>query len=293
MERYCSNGQHYQFWGMVSDAVQYLTQSQTSAKLTDSTSMGQHFITKLESYLELSLAFKEFLLQVRDIFITQHINFSHLSSSKKVSMGSNTTSGTKKSSIAGHSTESGEALGSHLSGVALHNISKIMEGMDNFTLRVTRMLEIISTLGQFMRIILEQRIRGLPRFAGLWRVDGFYEEKEQEEDSLGQSFNQSDGVSLRTGTVPGDGSVSDITLATPDYLEMLVSKNIMQQQQQQPVEGGNGSVAEAGRTTLHSEALSALKEESWVASEQSADDTTPQKLQGLPKVTPTNNVTIS
>ena len=279
---------------MASDAVQHSTQSQTSAKLTDSTSMGQNFILKLESYLELSLAFKEFLLQVRDIFITQHINFSHLSSSKKVSMGSNTTSGTKKSSTAGHSiTESGEALGSHLSGVALHNVSKIMEGMDNFTQRVTRMLEIISTLGQFMRIILEQRIKGLPRFAGLWRVEGFYEEKEQEEDSLGHSFNQSDGVSFRTGTVPGDGSVSDITLATPDYLEMLVSKN-MQQQQQQPMEGGNGGVPEAGRTTLHSQALSALKEESWVASEQSADGTTPQKLQGLHQKSSTNTaITLS
>lgn len=285
LEIFCSNSQH-PFWSMVSEAIQFKAQCLPS-KPTKGTFTGSNFISKLESYLQLRTTFKEFLFQVRDTFLSQqHVNFSHLSSSKKASLGSTTTatSGTKKSVNSTTRTEPGVSLSCHPLGMPLHNTEKIMSGIDGFTLQVSNMLELVSTLGQFTRINLEQRIKGLPRFAGLWKLEGL-ETQEQAEDSLGQSFNQSDGVSLRTGTVPGDGSVSDITLATPDYLDMLISRNLMlQQQQQQSVAAAGGYGGSGGETRrsgmLHSGGLSTLKEESWVASVQSEEETE-QKLQGL------------
>lgn len=287
LETFCTNTQH-QFWSVISEAIHFKAQCPPS-KPTKGASVGSNFISKLESYLQLRTTFKDFLAQVRDVFLTQqHVNFSHLSSSKKTSLGSTaaTAPGTKKS-VNSSKTESGVSLSSHPLGMPLHNTEKIMSGIDRFTLQVSNMLELVSTLGQFTRINLEQRIKGLPRFAGLWKLEGL-EAQGQEEDSLGQSFNQSDGMSLRTGTVPGDGSVSDITLATPDYLDMLISRNlVLQQQQQQQVAvaaaagcvcGGSGR--ETRRSVLHSGGLSTLKEESWIASVQSEEETE-QKPQGL------------
>lgn len=282
LDTYCSNAQH-QFWSMVSEAIHYKAQCPPS-KPTKGTSMGCSLIAKLESYLQLRSTFRDFLFQVRDTLLIQHINFSHLSSSKKVSLGS-TASGSKKSSTSAaktNSVETGASLGGHLLGVPLQNTDKIMTGMDNFASLVSNVLELVSTLGQFTRINLEQRIRGLPRFSGLWKLEFLegLEEQEEDEDSLTQSFNQSDGVSLRAGTVPGDGSVSDITLATPDYLDMLISKNLLLQQQQQlSGSGSRGGGGEVRRSVLHSEALSTLKEESWVGSVQSNEEE--HKPQGL------------
>ena len=276
---YCSNA-HHQFWSMVSEAIQYKAQPPPSKPGTG-TPVGCGFIGKLESYLQLRANFRDFLSQVRDALLTQHVNFSHLSSNKK-------GSGARKPSTQGVKTVSMElgapASGSNLLGVPLQNTEKIMLGIDNFASLVSSVLELVSTLGQFTRINLEQRIKGLPRFAGLWKLEclaGLEDEGEEEEDSLGQSFNQSDGASLRTATVPGDGSVSDITLATPDYLDMLISRNVLLQQQSAGAGGGVGDGGDAARkSVLHSGALSTLKEESWVGSVQSEEEQKPQGLLG-------------
>jgi hypothetical protein len=258
---------------MVSEAINY----KASAKSTKETSLGCGFISKLESYLQLRKNFRDFLSQVRDTLLMQHVNFSHLSSSKRAPLGSN-ISGNRKSSTSGTKTNSadmGASVDGQFSGASLQNTVKIMLGMDNFASLVSNVLELISTLGQFTRISLEQRINGLPRFAGLWKLE-FLEglgDQEQEQDSLGQSFNQSDGVSLRTGTVPGDGSTSDITMATPDYLDMLISKNVVLQRQQSA--GMRGDGGDTRRSMLHSVALSTLKEE------RSQLDSGEQKPQGL------------
>lgn len=282
LDTYCSNAQH-QFWSMVSEAIQYTAQSPPS-KPGMGTSVGCGFITKLELYLQLRANFRDFLSQVRDALLTQHVNFSHLSSNKKGSI----TSGTRKHSnpvVKAVSLELGASAGGHLLGVPLQNTEKIMSGIDSFASLVSNVLELVSTLGQFTRINLEQRIKGLPRFTGLWKLECLTglegEGEEEEEDSLGQSFNQSDGVSLRTATVPGDGSVSDITLATPDYLDMLISRNVLLQQQSAGAGGKAGDGGDATRrSVLHSGALSTLKEESWVGSVQSEEEAAEQKPQG-------------
>lgn len=272
---------------MVSEAIQFRAQPPT--KLIKGTTRGEKFILKLESYQQLSATFKSFLSQVRDTFYVQHVNFSHSPGGKKHSLGS--TSGTKKTNIPAKFSSADESsrpmLSSYPSGIPLQNSDKIMSGMNDFISRVSNILELVSTLGQFTRLNLEQRINGLPRFSGLWTLE-FFEGSEGKEgsDSLGQSFNQSEGVSMRAGTVPGDGSVSDITLATPDYLDMLISKNAaLLQQQHLQVVGGGGMGLEGegggGRSGLHSGALSTLKEESWVGSAQSeGEEETDHKPQG-------------
>ncbi len=278
LESYCSSIQG-QFWALVSEAINFKAQ-ETTAKPTKGTKMGSDFISKLESYLKLSVSFKEFLSQVKEAFLVQHVNFS--SFGKKNSLTS-----AKKASAAGKSSSADEAnatLCNHL-GVSLQNTEKIMAGMNDFTSRVSNLLEMVCTLGQFTRLNLEQRIKGLPRFAGLWTLEFLEgsEDDKEEADSLGQSFNQSERVSMRTGTVPGDGSVSDITLATPDYLDMLISKNILYQQQQQQQQLQLAEMERGG--TLHSGPLSTLKEESFVESqpgnEEGVQEEAENKAQGI------------
>lgn len=149
-----------------------------------------------------------------------------------------------------------------------------MSGMNEFVSRVSNVLDVVSTLGQFERLNLEHTVKGLPRFAGLWTLESFEgKEGEDKEECLSQSFTQSEGISIRTGMVPGNGSVSDITLATPDYLEMLTSKNASLQHQQQLVASpGGGGGGGGGRSEIQSGALSTLKEESWVESVQGEEE---------------------
>ena len=134
-------------------------------------------------------------------------------------------------------------------------------------LQVANLLELVSTLAQFTQLNLEQRLTGLPRFAGLWSLQILEGSEAGEQcESLGQSFNQSEGASVKTGTVAvgeGGGSVSDITLATPDYLDMLISRNTALQHQLAAAGGGGGGGGGGARSGggLHSGALSTLREE--------------------------------
>lgn len=270
---------------MVSEAIQFKVQS----SLSKHSVVGCDFIAKLESYLQLSAMFRDFLSQVRDTFQTQHVNFSHLSSSKKVPSSSSTT-GTKKTAVSTKNNSAVEANANAtptrypLEGVALQNTDKIMLGMNSFTLQVSNLLEMVSTLGQFTRLNFEQKLKGLPRFSRLWTLEVFLDSEGEMDESLGQSFNLSDGVSLRAGTVPGDGSISEVTLATPDYLDQLISRTILlqqqQQHQQQQQQLQQQHVAENDGGALHSGGLSMLRKESTATSEPDEQEVE-QKAQGV------------
>ncbi len=63
------------------------------------------------------------------------------------------------------------------SGIALQSVDKITSGLNEFSLRVSKVLEIISTLAQFRQ--LQGSIGGLPRVTGLWEGrEGSVDEEE-------------------------------------------------------------------------------------------------------------------
>ena len=249
----------------MSEAIQFKAKCLTTT--SESKSRGYYFIAQLESFLQLNVAFKDFLSQLRDFFQVHHVNFSHsasLSHFKKVSVSS-----TKKAKS--NAAEESSAVSNRCqSGISLHNIDKILLGMMEFTTHVSNILEVISTLSQFTRLNLEQKLKGLPRFAGLWLLK-FLEEsddKDEEEESIGEKFYQSEVASIQIGTLANDGtgSASDITLATPDYLDMLIGKTTVYQKQ--PMAGMMNS--------LHSEALIFTEEnlvEVTMETEEEADHT--------------------
>ena len=64
--------------------------------------------------------------------------------------------------------------------------------MDEFTSCVSKLLEVISTLAQFSKLINEKKLRGLPRFAELWNLKLRYEceGKADGDASMDQSFKK-------------------------------------------------------------------------------------------------------
>ena len=156
-----------------------------------SSSSDHPLIAKLNSCIQLCTAFKEVLQQLKDCLLQQqHVNFgvsnptlsttvSHVSllgrkasntsrnpSSvlvKKASLSSNRCSGEVEA------VDNGSTVLSSPSGIALQNVDKITVGLSDFSQRVSKVLEIISTLSQFKQ--LQGDVRGLPRISGLWDVD--------------------------------------------------------------------------------------------------------------------------
>lgn len=255
-------------WALLFKAIQFKAKSPTSDSDKDPPPRENVLISKLESFLLLSIAFKDFLIQLKDSLQTQHVSFSH-SQSKRGSATPSTNP--KKSSLPIKNEESLSAI--NPSGIPLHNADVIMSGMTDFISRVSKILEVISTLGQFTQLISEKKIGGLPRFAGLWQLelpDGKDDER-NECDFMSQSFNYSDMGSVKAGTtlIDGMGSTSDITLATPDYLDMLMGKNVQSQQHGQQEEEEEHLEAPTALSGFHSRGLSILKEEdSFVGSEE-------------------------
>lgn len=276
LDSYCSHS-HDRFWSLVSEAVRHKAHP-PPAKPAKDTAAGKTLLSKLESYLHLSTTFKSFLAQLRETFLSQQVNFSLAPVSKKVSSGS-----MRKVNASTRSTSTDESahgvLTQHTSGISLQSGERIMSGMSGFTAQVSHLLELVSTLAEYTRLNLEHRLNGLPRFTGLWTLQVFEDSEEERSESLGQSFNQSEGMSLKAGTVMGrdGGSVSDVTLATPDYLDMLVSRNVALQQQGVGPGGGAGGRGEG----LHSGALSVLKEESCDGEEEEKSGTQEGMLETL------------
>lgn len=200
LETYARGDEENHFWDMVSEAV-------LSEMRQPATSSNNHpLIAKLNSCMQLSTAFKELLQQLKETFLQQqHVSFgvsnpslnttlSHASllGKKGPNLSSSPSSvlAKKASHLGGHknqhssgiettqTVESSATVSSSPSGIALQSVNKIMAGLDDFSLRVSKVLEIISTLSQFRQ--LQSDVRGLPRIAKLWDMDRMGEESESD-----------------------------------------------------------------------------------------------------------------
>jgi len=198
LETYACGDEENHFWDMVSEAV-------LSEMSQPTTSSNSHpLIAKLNSCMQLSAAFKELLQQLKETFLQQqHVSFgvsnpslnttlSHASllGKKGPNLSSSPSSvlAKKASHLGGHknqhssgieptqTVESNATVSSSPSGIALQSVNKITAGLDDFSLRVSKVLEIISTLSQFRQ--LQGEARGLPWIAKLWDVEGIGEESE-------------------------------------------------------------------------------------------------------------------
>ena len=167
-------------------------------------SSNHPLIAKLNSCIQLCTAFKELLQQLKDCLLQQqHVSFgvsnpslsttvSHVSLlGRKASNPSRNPSSVlvKKASLPSNrcsgeieAVDNGSTVLSSPSGISLQNVDKITVGLSDFSQRVSKVLEIISTLSQFKQ--LQGNIRGLPRISGLWDVDEEVGE-ERGEDGVG------------------------------------------------------------------------------------------------------------
>ena len=197
LETYASRDGENHFWDMVSEAV--------LSEMRQSTSSDNHpLIAKLNSCVQMSTDFKELLQQLKETLLQQqHVSFGVSNPSLNTTLshasllgrkGSNLSSSPssvlvkKASHLAGHKnkhssatepTPTGEVnatVPTPPCGIALQSVNKITAGLDDFSLRVSKVLEIVSTLSQFRQ--LQSDVRGLPRIAKLWDVDGMGEGSE-------------------------------------------------------------------------------------------------------------------
>lgn len=245
-----------QFWDLLSKAV--LSEMH---KPQSSSSKDHVLISVLNSCLELSTAFKEFVQHLKDTFLQQVHLPSFAGGTTNIHRTSNASSSNRNSTQQKGQlpslTETGSAS-SISAGIALSDIERITYELRDFSVRVSKVLDIISTLSQFRQLNMHRELEGLPRVAGLWElsIPGNKEEC-SETTSMGRSVATSERVSpemqakgAEDETKSKIGSESDITIATPDYLEQLVMKQKTVSQQPHG---------------LMSEPLSTLKEESTVS----------------------------
>ena len=181
----CRDGKDH-FWEMAFEAV-----LSEASQASPSSSNSHPLIAKLNSCIQLCTAFKELLQQLKDCLLQQqHVSFgvsnpslsttvSHTSLlGRKASNPSRNPSSVlvKKASLPSNrwsggieTVNNGSSVLSSPSGIALQNVDKITAGLSDFSQRVSKVLEIISTLSQFQQ--LQGNVRGLPRISGLWDVD--------------------------------------------------------------------------------------------------------------------------
>lgn len=265
LESYCTNKGKDQdhFWTLIAEAILSEAGKTTSTK--------EHpLIVKLNSCLTLFTAYKEMFSHVKDTLLQQQHGTFGLSTNIGPSLTHNaivrlsnaSTANSKKTahpSIKGQSllvsdsNSSSSMTSNSTPGISLHNMDMIMSDFNAFSARVLKILDVISTLAQFRQLNIHGKLEGLPRMAGLWTLPletGMGEEKESSFRDSGHSWGgvgqEGEGNSLKDKG-EGAGSVSDITMATPDYLEQLVSQSVMQQ--------GDGVLSYGGP-------LPSLKEES-------------------------------
>ena len=149
-------------------------------------------------------------------------------------------------------------------GGAVLNVDQVTNELGDFSTRVSNVLDIITTLSQFGQLSLHGKLEGLPRVGGIWELSVMTDEQystgsASEGRSVATSKRESPNLLATTGaedeSKSKDGSESDITLDTPDFLEQMIMKQ-------------KASSQHAGGHT--SRPLSALKEESVVGSLKSA-----------------------
>ena len=231
-----------QFWIMVSEAIHF--EAEHSSETTDN--KNHPLVAKLNSFLQLGSTLKELLYHIRDVLLPQmYTNLTgtntHASSLGRNASIHSTSSSTVAKKLSTHkrhqsllsnsSASDSNNVPSTLLGIPLQNVDRITSQMNDFGGRVLRVLEIVSTLAQFEQMNVERKLESLPRISGLWNLnipqdeDGEGESSSRNEGSRKDSYEmlpelQQDKVDAKSGI----GSSSDITLATPDFLEQLMSK---------------------------------------------------------------------
>ncbi len=262
LETFCYNDGVDNFWSTVSDAIAFkLGQGNTEIRTK---SRGDTFLLKLQSYLELSEAFKSFVSQTRSSYFT--VNSSNLAApsllTKRMSIPSNKRGASSTLKLANASSLSSSAPSELLSQAS----DSILHDMAEMTSLISKVLEITDTLAQYMKLVEDNRLRGLPRFSGLWAFLLPYsssEEGDENESSLNQSFNQSDMQAVCHGAESvksGAENASSSSLATEDCLDMFKDGNYscIDKDDGKPV---NVPLQFA---VNHPGPMSVLKEESWV-----------------------------
>ena len=136
--------------------------------------------------IQVGTVFKETIYQLRDVLITQHAMAftapstnpgysSKLPSSKRSSLTpTNTTNTTgqetsgKSSAITVPNTTRCVSPNKQLQGGSLQNVDQISAKIDDFSTRVTQVVDVVATLTQFHQLLT--KLRGLPRVTGLWTM---------------------------------------------------------------------------------------------------------------------------
>ena len=252
-----------QFWALLSEAV--LSEMHKPPSPPASTQAKDHkLVSILNSCLELSTTFRVFVQQLRDTFLLPGPSYANTvgTSAHRGSTGGNHNT-LHKGQLSTRNLLSGASSASKSSstpaGIALSDIDQITRELMDFSVRVSKVLDIISTLAQFRQLNTDRKLEGLPRVAGLWELSlpENYDEQSasgSQTRSIETSKRASPDIQIRgpeheaKSKVGSDGS--DITLATPDFLEQLMKQKT-----------APGSVV--------SQPLSTLKEENVVGSVKS------------------------
>ena len=256
-----------QFWTLLSEAV--LSEMHKPPSSPSSAQAKDHkLISILNSCLELSTTFREFVQQLRDTFFLPGPSYTTPAGSTGIHRGSNTSTGSNRNSLqkgqmSTRSLLSGASSANKSSGtpagIALSDVDQITRELTDFSVRVSKVLDIISTLTQFRQLNMHRKLEGLPRVGGLWELslpEGYEEQSENGSQlrSCDTSKRASPDVQIMRPDHEAKSKVgsdeSDITSATPDFLEQLMKQKTVQ-----------GSVV--------SQPLSTLKEESVVGSMKS------------------------
>ena len=255
-----------QFWTLLSEAV-LSEMHKPPSPLASAQAKDHKLISMLNSCLELCTTFKEFVQHLRDIFLLPG-PYTTTTGGTSVHRGSNASTGSNRNSLQKGQLSTRNLISGPNSAskplstpavIALSDIDQITHDLRDFSARVSKVLDIISTLAQFRQLNMHRKLEGLPRVAGLWELS-LPESYEEQSESISQarsiatSKRTSPDVQITGAEDEAKSKVgsdeSDITLATPDLLEQLMKQKTV-----------------AG--SLVSQPLSTLKEESTVGSVKS------------------------
>ena len=209
LEAYASKDDEELFWKLVSESV-----------TSEAKAVSEHpLVARLNACMTMTAAFKELLQKLKDTLLQPH----HVSFSTNAVLKASNLTAKKLHSTS--SSEQGDSSSTNLavtsSGVSLQNNEKIAAGLNEFSLRVNRVLDIISTLAQLKQ--LQGRVLGLPRVAGLWEIDVAGSEYGRSE-SLGHSGFLSFGTSPYAKHSQFGGAEMDTALTSPDFFEQLLAR---------------------------------------------------------------------
>jgi len=214
-----------QFWSIISEAIEFKVEGDSTDN--KKISRGSMLLAKLQSYLDLCEAFKSFVSQTRSAYFTSNaanLAAPSLSMTKRMSVPSN------KRGFSNSALKLASLSSSSPSETLSYTSDNVISGIMEFISLVSKVLEIIDTLTHYMKLLEEKKLRGLPRFAGLWTLHLPFQISERAEEndiSLNQSYQSDAKVSYLApeSMKTGAGSESSSSLATVECLDMLGNEN--------------------------------------------------------------------